>query len=292
MVTQLDTLVARGNTSDVYRWGSDAVIKVLHSQIPDDWAYREAQIAGRVHAAGLPAPAVLDLTFVGGRPAIVFELIDGPSMWEQMLAHPEEIRKLSRNLAALQADVNATAAPAGIPRLTDRLRRNLELNPFLSESQRSATLDELASHPDDDMLCHFDVHPNNVLMGPSGAVIIDWFDAAAGSPAADVARSSVLIRPDAASSHLPCPDRSVIRAVHHEYLTAVLEDRRVDIDLLLAWEPTVLASRMAEPLGEEPSRALVQAWHAGRASRPTPLAIGIAGIKTRLSALAVHNDEA
>lgn len=289
---QLDTLVARGNTSDVYRLGSDAVIKVLHPQIPDDWADREAQIAGRVHAAGLPAPAVLDLTFAGGRPAIIFELIDGPSMWAEMLARHEDIAPLSRILADLQGEVNATPAPPGIPRLTDRLRRKLERNPILSESERNATVDELASHPDDDMLCHFDVHPNNVLMGPAGPVIIDWFDAAAGSPAADVARSSVLMRPDAASCHLPCPDRSVISAVHHEYLTAVLEDRRVDIDQLLGWEPTVLASRMAEPLGEESTQAAVQAWHAGRASRPTPLAVGIAGIETQLSALAVHNDEA
>jgi hypothetical protein len=212
-------------------------------------------------------------------------------MWTEMLAHCEDVAPLSRMLADLQAEVNATPAPTGIPKLTDRLRSKLERNPILSESQRRAAVDELASHPKGNMLCHFDVHPNNVLMGPSGPVIIDWFDAAAGSPAADVARSSVLMRPDAADSHLPCPDRSVIGAIHDEYLAAVLEGHRVDIDLLLAWEPTVLASRMAEPLVERSSQAAVEAWQAGRASRPTPLAIAIAGVKSRLGAVATHTDE-
>ena len=136
MVIQLDTLIAQGNTSDVYRWGTDAVVKVLLEDIPDDWATREAQIAERVHAAGLPTPAVLDLTTVNDRPAIVFELVEGVSMWEQMLAYPADISRLSRILADLQANVNATRAPKGLPGLNDRLRKKIERNTILDISER------------------------------------------------------------------------------------------------------------------------------------------------------------
>jgi tRNA A-37 threonylcarbamoyl transferase component Bud32 len=36
-------------------------------------------------------------------------------------------------------------------------------------------------------LVHFDLHPDNVLMGPDGPVLIDWTNAHGGDPDADVA---------------------------------------------------------------------------------------------------------
>ena len=36
-------------------------------------------------------------------------------------------------------------------------------------------------------LVHFDLHPDNVLLGPDGPVLIDWTNAHAGDPDADVA---------------------------------------------------------------------------------------------------------
>jgi tRNA A-37 threonylcarbamoyl transferase component Bud32 len=39
----------------------------------------------------------------------------------------------------------------------------------------------------DARLVHFDLHPDNVLLGPGGPVLIDWTNAHAGDPDADVA---------------------------------------------------------------------------------------------------------
>jgi aminoglycoside phosphotransferase (APT) family kinase protein len=40
---------------------------------------------------------------------------------------------------------------------------------------------------DDARLVHFDLHPANVLLGPDGPVLIDWTNARAGDPDADLA---------------------------------------------------------------------------------------------------------
>ncbi len=273
MVIQLDTLVAQGNTSDVYRWGADAVIKVLLTEIPDDWADREAQIAGAGPCCRASGACGSRCHYRQRPPAIVFELVEGISMWEQMLMHPMDIRRLSRILADTSG------------------RRQLHLRPGrAARSQRSTAEEYRAQHrsstrdqsgkrlwtispskPDDDKLCHFDMHPNNILMGPKGPIIIDWFDAAAGAPAADVASSSVLMRPDAANCHLPCPEPSIIGLVHDEYIAAVLRNNAIDIDQLLEWESSVLASRMSEPLVEACRLAAARTWHALRVSEPTPL---------------------
>ena len=47
--------------------------------------------------------------------------------------------------------------------------------------------------PPGDRLLHLDLHPLNVLLGPSGPVVIDWPRAAAGDPAADVAATWVVV---------------------------------------------------------------------------------------------------
>ncbi|MGO9055532.1 MAG: phosphotransferase family protein [Streptosporangiaceae bacterium] len=44
-----------------------------------------------------------------------------------------------------------------------------------------------------DQLVHLDLHPLNVMIGPSGPVVIDWPNAARGDPAVDVGLAWVLL---------------------------------------------------------------------------------------------------
>jgi aminoglycoside phosphotransferase (APT) family kinase protein len=55
-------------------------------------------------------------------------------------------------------------------------------------------LDRLRTLPSGDRLCHGDFHPANILGTLKSPVIIDWGDASRGAPAADVARTLLLLR--------------------------------------------------------------------------------------------------
>ncbi len=46
---------------------------------------------------------------------------------------------------------------------------------------------------DGDALLHLDLHPDNVILGPRGPVVIDWPNAARGPAAADVAHTWVVM---------------------------------------------------------------------------------------------------
>lgn len=260
MTRELGPLVALGNTSNVFGWGDDAVVKVLLPGIPDNWAVREAESTDLVHSAGLPAPTVLDLVTVDGRPGIVFERIEGASIWEEMVADPNQIPSLSLVLAEVQAEVNEARAPKGLPALEDRLCENIQQAVGLTSSQRSDALEELDGLPDGDSICHFDVHPNNVLLGSDKPVIIDWFDSAIGDPNADIARSLILMRPNAVKTHLRCTDQSIIARVHDEYIDCVGRTRGVDWDHVAMWGSTVLASRLAEPMPDSVLAGTLQKW--------------------------------
>ncbi len=272
-MTQLGALIARGNTSDVYAWGNGAVVKLLRPGIPKAWADKEARNTALVHDAGLPAPGVGDVVVVDGRPGIVFERIDGPVMWDQMRAEPATAPSLCRQLARLQADIMSTAAPGGLKPLRARLRNNIEAAVHLSERERAFALNELDALPDGSALCHYDIHPANVLMGANGPVVVDWFDAAAGDPLADVVRTSILIRHHGAGGHLGDAEAMLVAGLHGRYVACALGDDNVDRSALLRWEPASLAGRLGEPLSAAELADTYAAWQAGIEASPLRAAL-------------------
>ncbi len=82
--------------------------------------------------------------------ALVMELIPGETMLARIWRRPWQIPGAARVIAGLHARVNA------IP----------------LEGAR---------------LVHYDLHPDNVILGRDGPVLIDWTNARAGEPDADVA---------------------------------------------------------------------------------------------------------
>ena len=90
---------------------------------------------------------------------------------------------------------------------------------------------------------HFDFHPNNVLVGPSGWVIIDWITVAAGPSAADLARTLVLWGRRSSG-----PVGQFLRGVRREGQAR----RGLAGEDLDAWIRVVAAARVAEGFeGEE-----------------------------------------
>jgi hypothetical protein len=255
-------LVGRGNTSDIVEWGAGRVAKVLHHGIPAEWAGIEASTIRLVRAAGLPAPEVHDVVTVGARPGIVMERVTGPSLWELMLAAPAQVPSLTATLVGLQARLVRTPAPDGLSSVVSRLRRQVRRAPMLAPAERSGIARAVADLPDGSALCHFDLHPDNVLLGDSGPVVVDWFDAAAGEPAADLARSCVLMDPATAVGRLRQAPPDVLDRVSREYRGRVVDALGVRPEELDRWRRPLLAARLTEPLPGHVRRATLRALRA------------------------------
>lgn len=258
-------LIARGNTSDVFSWSRTTVVKLLRLDMPRHWAPLEAEITVLVHEAGFPVPAVEEVVVVEGRPGIVFERVDGPSMWEQMLNAPIDLWRLTRALVDLQSDLHSSSAPAGLPDQRTRLRVNLSRAELLTEEDREVATQLVDGLPAGTALCHGDMHPRNILMSHRGMVIIDWFDASAGNPVADIARSSLLIRPQQTGEldmhHLDGASIELLGLLHREYMSQMLTRHSIDEQDLVSWEAAVAAARLAEPV---PTGDLLRIWKAWR----------------------------
>ncbi len=244
-------LLATGRTSDVYTLGSDSVVKVPRFGVPAHWATMEARIAHSVHGLGLPTPEVRDVVAVNGRDAVVFERIYGPSMWDMLRADGSRLSELTDLMIDVQREINAFDGPDGVPNLLRRTQAKIdeaELLTCVEREQVVAMTDDLSQGSS---LCHGDLHPGNILMGPGGPVVIDWFDAGVGHRAADTVRTSLLIRPSAAAgqaSHLPGASDGQLNRLHQRYLSGVVADIGATGAELLRWERVLAAGRLAEQL--------------------------------------------
>ncbi len=261
-MSEIGELVGVGRTSMVYAYGVGSVIKVPKPGVPDEWVRAEATITKTIHGRHLAAPRVHDVASIDGRPAIVFERIDGISMWQTMHDDPASIHSLADELASIQQTIASSGPPDDLPDLVSRVERKLGQASRLTAEERSEAADRLHRLPRGAALLHGDLHPGNVLLSPNGPIVIDWFDACIGHPVADVVRTSLLLRPSPGTprhDHLPGATRSMLESAHQKFIQARATSMpRID-DTAEHWQAVLAAGRLAE--GDHVDHdALEQLW--------------------------------
>jgi aminoglycoside phosphotransferase (APT) family kinase protein len=125
---------------------------------------QEARTMTFVREKGYPVPAVDELSDDGLE--LVMERIDGVSMVEAIGQAPWTVRQHAATLADLHVRLHEIDAPDFLPAA-----------PVGAGSK----------------VIHLDLHPLNVMVGPKGAVVIDWPNACHGEPAVDVGLAWVLM---------------------------------------------------------------------------------------------------
>jgi aminoglycoside phosphotransferase (APT) family kinase protein len=143
--------LASGRDGDIYEYGPG---KVLRRTRDGRSIEHEARIMRYVADHGYRVPVIHDVLDDGR--AIVMERIEGPTLGQAIEQRPWRIVQYARLLARLHDQLHDIAAPEWLPRAGGN------------------------------SVVHRDLHPLNVLMSPTGPVVIDWTNAAAGRREADV----------------------------------------------------------------------------------------------------------
>jgi Ser/Thr protein kinase RdoA (MazF antagonist) len=245
--------IAVGRTAEVFAVGDDQVLKVLLPEFPSGMADHEAAVAGLVAAVYPFAPRLVGRITVAGRPGLVYERIDGPTMDSYVRSHLGQVSELGRTLGELHATMHAVDG-TGLEEQFEALRAAIdEASPELWPDAREAALRRLEQLPHGTSVCHGDMHPGNVILGRSRAVIIDWGNARRGNSVADVARSVYLMVDT--PMHEPRRLNPLVSAFRRRFVAAYLaryrELRPVGPSELRAWRLPILAARMAEGIDEE-----------------------------------------
>lgn len=261
-MADLGEKIAEGREAEIYSWrpgGRDAevpqVLKLFFGDRSLGHANRELAISAAVKAAGAPTPAVFgDVVEHGGRYGIVYERVYGTDMLNILSTRPWKTGTLGRELGVIHARIHQ-ARPAGLPPLKDALERKIADARELTESEKSRVLSLLADLPDGDRPYHGDLHPGNIIVREDGQpVIIDWANAAAGDPMADVARSQLLMT----VGWRAAPQR-VTRLLGRwfsawllrEYLKSYFAASGADPAGVARWQTVIAAARLGEYIPAE-----------------------------------------
>jgi aminoglycoside phosphotransferase (APT) family kinase protein len=266
---QLGVVVARGSRSLVHAYGRGAVIKVPKPATPASWILAEARYVEAVRAVGAPAPALLGMEEIFGRPASVWERVDGPSLWQQVVDRPDRSAEVGRTLADVQLALFELVPPVALPNQRDRLVSKIRWSAANLDPSLGVALELLAARTGTPRLCHGDLHPSNVIVSEDGPVLVDWFDASRGDRVADVARSSLTLLGDGAAtpSHLPGSDRRTLAVLTQAYLSRLQESLDISPGLLSRWQAINAAARLAEGMPPEP---LLEVWRRFEWTQATP----------------------
>lgn len=242
MKQPIGSLLGTGNVAEVFAWDDGRVIKLYREPVAKAAAFREAAIQAAVEELGLPVPAVWDVRNIDGRWGVVFDRIEGPSLWQRMQGDPSCHTSALDHMARLHVQIHACPA-ARFASLHAKLAADITRAEVIDERRKSALLAGLGAMPDGDRLCHGDFHPLNILGDPRRPIVIDWPDATCGQPAADVCRSYLMLR-------LHVEDLAV------PYLDAYCRTAGLSRDPVLAWMPFVAGARLAERIAGEADRLL------------------------------------
>jgi aminoglycoside phosphotransferase (APT) family kinase protein len=242
--TDLGPPLGAGKEAEIYAYRPGWVVKLTRWRRDHAPARREDAILRGLAPTGL-APAANGVVQIDERWGVVMERVEGSPLVER-LAAPNGAQEVLEVMVALHRRMHAVAASSALAPLKDRLVRNITSAPFLDEPTRQRLLKVVPTLPDGDRLGHGDFHPFNILGTGEAARVVDWLDASAGDPAADVCRTFVLIG-------------SVQPDLAERYVDAYCAASGIDRMAVYAWLPVVAAARLAEKVPEETPRLLALA---------------------------------
>jgi hypothetical protein len=230
-------LLAEGRMAEVFAYGDGLVVKLDRPE----WAgvsTFESEVLVRAAGAGLPVARSHGVVTIDERCGVVLDRIDGPTLAKLLNAQDgePEVLALAEKFVQLQLLINSTVM-AGLPDLVARLNEELSRSGLDASvaSELSGQLRELDTG--ERGVCHFDFHPNNVLIGPAGWIVIDWITAASGPAGADLARTLILRGYDAVP-----PMYEFMQAVRRH----ALKERGESPATCDAWVRVVAGARLAE----------------------------------------------
>jgi Ser/Thr protein kinase RdoA (MazF antagonist) len=254
------SLLEMGPTADTYLLLDGGILKLFRQGVEEEVATQEVTGIQAAQAVGVRAPVVREVVEYQGRWGIVFEQLQGPTMLQVLLSNPEQAEELGRQLATLHADLHGREAkvplPSELPPFHAALRYVIP-NTDLPERIQTAVLTALESLPSGTTLCHGDFHPHNVMLTPTGPVILDWADSFISCPAADVANTRMLLRYMEPGSHANPSLLGAINTVrsrfHDAYWQRYSELRPADAAQVAGWTLPIAAVHLSSP-GSDPKR--------------------------------------
>lgn len=206
-------------------------------------AAREVAAFEAAHMAGLPVPALHAHGLWNNHPVLLLGWCAGRTLAAVLGEQPWRVRSLGLAFGRAQARIHRAPVPLGF---SENWIAWAGEDPPLAERLRRVT-GKPAS------LLHLDYHPLNVLIEGTGiGCILDWANARAGDPRADIARTYTILHVEPFGPRLS-PALEVGRRVLALYWRRGYEELAGPMDdnpLFRAWAGAVMQRDLAHRVGQ------------------------------------------
>jgi len=254
-------LINEGNTAEVFEWGDQKIIKLFREGFPVHAIEVEYKISKEVEKQGLPVPKVGEMVDIDHRKGIIYERIYGDSMLHQIMKNPLSAKRYAKHLADIHYEIHQCKVK-NLENYKDNLTWSIRETALLSNENKQSVLDLLEQLPEGDRLCHADFHPGNIIVGKKQTIILDWMTASVGNPAADVARTILLLE----NGELPKETPEIIikiitilrRRIAKVYRKRYLQISKIKGEAIDKWRVPIAAARLSEWIPESEKKLLLQ----------------------------------
>ena len=186
--------IGAGASAEVLLLPDGRALKLLLPGIGDGVAERELTATRLAHRAALPVPAPLGRAVLADRHGLLFERLSEARLARRMRRWPGAVMVTLFLLAREQARAHAIAVePGTLATAHAALAARVEGSAAPADAVAAARA-ALAALPAGDRLLHGDLHLGNLMTVGGRTMLIDWAQAMTGDPAADVARSELVMR--------------------------------------------------------------------------------------------------
>ena len=252
--------VGAGRQAEIYVWAGSSVLKLFRRPEDCATAQKEAAVMYALESTDIPMPRILGTVSIEQRPGIVMERLDGPDQLSLLGRKPWSIWRAATNLARLHAQLHSTVAPEQLPALRAAVKEEIARSDDVPSDCKRLAFDALDHLPDGAQVCHWDLHPGNVIETIDGLKVIDWTSARRGDALADVARTLLILRGGAVPPEAPFLVRrltAIGRAVlSRRYLHEYRRLRPFQDGDLELWGVVSAASRLSYGLVSEREQLL------------------------------------
>ena len=213
MQGSLGEKIGEGVFSEAYVWAPGQVVKLFKAGVSRQFGRHETHMTRAVFAAGGPAPEVLGEVTLDGRFGIVLPRFDGPTLTQATRTGAITREQAGAILATLCLAVHKTRPPPDALSLREAMDARLRFGGNVLPERITTGVLALIEHlAPDDVLCHSDLHPGNVIMTAQGPRLIDWLGAARAPAAYEIAQCHVLIA-ELDTEHADNPERATVNSV-------------------------------------------------------------------------------
>lgn len=185
--------IGQGNTAEIFLYGPGTVLKLFRDQFPESGVLKEWRVTRAVQTVYSRMPKALRLVSCGERFGILYELAEGQDLFRMIGSEPFLLFSTGKKLAEIHTEIHGKTI-SGILTVKEKLLQEIGWVNDLSDDEKRKITDRLLLLPDGDRLCLFDFHPGNIMVSGGKLLVLDWLTACSGEPAADIARTCLLLK--------------------------------------------------------------------------------------------------